>query len=301
MGGEGGERTERRLSGRACAERECHTYTDMWCVCVCVSLSKRENHPVPQEGGWEIERPYIHKDMVCACVCVCVCACVCVCVRVCVRGCAWVCVCVCVCACACACVCVYGKRENHPVPGGGGFSFPGPHAQLENHKTAGVEGGDAAEAEGYPISQGAGGGGGGGSRGATIYIYIYIYIYTFIYLFIYRLGVLANQHKDQSHKSVSNAPLCGHLELQTKRVFIPPSSGIGPQNPTVPEASVELKYEHTRLRTCTLNLLRRGGILACCQIRKTRHTLKLLVNAWVWLGEARSPEIRSDLLFVFGC
>ena len=36
-------------------------------------------------------------------------------------------------------VCVYGKRENHPVPqGGGGFSFlPGLHAQLENHKTAG--------------------------------------------------------------------------------------------------------------------------------------------------------------------
>ena len=72
------------------------------CVCVCLSQSKRENHPVPQEGGWEIEWPYIHKDMVC--------------------------------------VCVYSKRENHPVPhgGGGGFSFlPGPHAQLENRKTAG--------------------------------------------------------------------------------------------------------------------------------------------------------------------
>ena len=49
-----------------------------------VSQSKRENHPVPQEGGWEIEWPYIHKDMV---------------------G---------------VCVCVYGKRENHPVPQGGG-------------------------------------------------------------------------------------------------------------------------------------------------------------------------------------
>ena len=30
-------------------------------VCVCVSQSKRENHPFPQEGGWEIEWPYIHK------------------------------------------------------------------------------------------------------------------------------------------------------------------------------------------------------------------------------------------------
>ena len=37
-------------------------------VCVYVSQSKRENHPVPQEGGWEIEWPYIHKDMVCVCV-----------------------------------------------------------------------------------------------------------------------------------------------------------------------------------------------------------------------------------------
>ena len=34
-----------------------------------VSQSKRENHPVPQEGGWEIEWPYIHKDMVGVCVC----------------------------------------------------------------------------------------------------------------------------------------------------------------------------------------------------------------------------------------
>ena len=104
------------------------------CVCVYVSQSKRENHPVPQEGAWEIEWPYIHKDMVC--------------------------------------VCVYGERENQPVPqGGGGFSFlPGPHAQLENtkpqgwggdvqeaeHKTAAVGEGDAAEAEGYPVPQGGG-------------------------------------------------------------------------------------------------------------------------------------------------
>ena len=37
-------------------------------------------------------------------------------------------------------VSMYGKRENHLVPsgGGGGFSFlPGPHAQLDNHKTTG--------------------------------------------------------------------------------------------------------------------------------------------------------------------
>ena len=26
-----------------------------------MSQSKRENHPFPQEGGWEIEWPYIHK------------------------------------------------------------------------------------------------------------------------------------------------------------------------------------------------------------------------------------------------
>ena len=37
-------------------------------VCVYVSQSKRENHPVPQEGGWEIEWPYIDKDMVCVCM-----------------------------------------------------------------------------------------------------------------------------------------------------------------------------------------------------------------------------------------
>ena len=30
-------------------------------VCVYVSQSKRETHPFPQEGGWEIEWPYIHK------------------------------------------------------------------------------------------------------------------------------------------------------------------------------------------------------------------------------------------------
>ena len=94
MGGEGGERMERRLSRRACTERECHTYTDTWSVCV-----------------WLGDRMAIHSQR---------------------RG-----------------VCVCGKRENHPVPqgeggGGGGFSFlPGPHAQLENHTTAWVGGGDA--------------------------------------------------------------------------------------------------------------------------------------------------------------
>ena len=43
------------------------------CVCVYVFQSKRENHPVAQEGGWEIEWPYIHKDMGCVCVFLCVC------------------------------------------------------------------------------------------------------------------------------------------------------------------------------------------------------------------------------------
>ena len=31
------------------------------CVYICVSQSKRENHPFPQEGDWEIEWPYIDK------------------------------------------------------------------------------------------------------------------------------------------------------------------------------------------------------------------------------------------------
>ena len=77
------------------------------------------------------------------------------------RGVCGVCVCV-------WCVCVYGKRENHPVPqgeGGGGFSFlPGPHAQLENHKTAGVGGGDAAGSR----AQNRGGGGRGCRRSRGI-------------------------------------------------------------------------------------------------------------------------------------
>ena len=101
-------------------ENAIHTQTRGVCVCVYVSQSKRESHPVPQEGGW-------------------------------------------------LCVCVYGKRENHPVPQGGGVSFlPGPHAQLENHKTAGVGGGDAAGSRAQNRSGGEGdaaqGGGGGGEN-----------------------------------------------------------------------------------------------------------------------------------------
>ena len=42
-------------------ENAIHTQTRVVGVCVCVSQSKRENHPFPQEGGWEIEWPYIHK------------------------------------------------------------------------------------------------------------------------------------------------------------------------------------------------------------------------------------------------
>ena len=57
-------------------------------------------------------------------------------------------------------VCVYGKRENHPVPQGRGFSFlPGEGMPQEaEHKTAAVGEGDAAEAEGYPVPQGGGAG-----------------------------------------------------------------------------------------------------------------------------------------------
>ena len=41
--------------------RENAIHTQTRSVCVYVSQSKRENHPFPQEGGWEIEWPYIHK------------------------------------------------------------------------------------------------------------------------------------------------------------------------------------------------------------------------------------------------
>ena len=73
------------------------------CVCVCVSEQKG-NHPVPQEGGWEIEWPYIHKDMVGGCVCVC------------------------------------GKRENHPVPRGGGAGSPSSRARTHSWKTTKPQG-----------------------------------------------------------------------------------------------------------------------------------------------------------------
>ena len=97
-------------------ENAIHTQTRGVCVCVYVSQSKRENHPVPREGGWEIEWPYIHKDMVC--------------------------------------VCVWQKKSF----------LPGPHAQVENHKTAGVGGGDAAGSR----AQNRGGGGRGCRRSRGI-------------------------------------------------------------------------------------------------------------------------------------
>ena len=84
--------------------RENAIHTQTRGVCVCVSQSTRENHLVRQEGGWEIEWPYIHKDMVCVCVCL-----------------HW-----------------QKRKPSCSTEKGGGFSFlPGPHAQLENHKTAG--------------------------------------------------------------------------------------------------------------------------------------------------------------------
>ena len=110
-----------------CGERMPYIHRHVVCVCVCVSEQKG-NHPVPQEGGWEIEWPYIHKDMVGGCVC----------------------------------VCVWQKgKPSCSTGGGGGFSFlPGPHAQLENHKTAGEGGGDAAGSR----AQNRGGGGRGCRR-----------------------------------------------------------------------------------------------------------------------------------------
>ena len=56
--------------------------------------------------------------------------------------------------CVCVCVCVWGGAKGKTIlfhgGGGGGFSFLlGPHAPLENYKTAG--------GEGYPVPQGGGG------------------------------------------------------------------------------------------------------------------------------------------------
>ena len=45
-----------------CGERTPYMHRHVVCVCVYVSQSKREIHPFPQEGGREIEWPYIHKE-----------------------------------------------------------------------------------------------------------------------------------------------------------------------------------------------------------------------------------------------
>ena len=62
---------------------------------------------------------------------------------------------------------VYGKRENHPVPRGGGAGSPsslartmwGGDAAGSTAQNRGGGGGDAAEAEGYPVPQGKTAGG----------------------------------------------------------------------------------------------------------------------------------------------
>ena len=46
-----------------CGERTPYIHRHVVCVCIYnVSQSKREIHPFPQEGGREIEWPYIHKE-----------------------------------------------------------------------------------------------------------------------------------------------------------------------------------------------------------------------------------------------
>ena len=155
-GGEGGERMERRLSRRACTERECHTYTHTWgvCVCVCMCVSEQKGKPPCSTGGGLGDRMAIHSQRHGVCVCVCM---------------------------------AKGKTilfHRCPPVEQDGFPFchhtmslwvllpPWPARTVENHKTAGVGGGDAAgtdhktavvgegdaaEAEGYPVPQGGGG------------------------------------------------------------------------------------------------------------------------------------------------
>ena len=114
------------------------------CVClsVCLSVSKQKGKPSCSTGGGLGDRMAIHSQRhgVCACV------------RACVR--------------ACVCVCgAKGRTILFHRGGGGGFSFrPGPHAQLKNHKTAGVGGGDAAGSR----AQNRGGGGRGCRRSRGI-------------------------------------------------------------------------------------------------------------------------------------
>ena len=143
-GGKGGKEWNGGLAGEHVRrENAIHTQTRGLCVCVCgcvyVSQRKRENHPVPQEGGWEIEWPYIHKDVVCVCV-------------------------------------AKGKTILfHRGRGGGAAGSPSslarthswkttqPHGWGEGmreeaeHKIAAVGQGDAAEAEGYPVPHRGGG------------------------------------------------------------------------------------------------------------------------------------------------
>ena len=132
----------------------CVSVCECVCVCVCLSVSEQKGKPSCSAGGGLGDRMAIHSQRHDVCVCVPQGD------RMAIHsqrhG-----------------VCVCGKKENHPVPeGGGGFWFlPGPHAQLENHKTAGMpqeaEHKTAAVGNGLPqkqrdrgISCSTGGGGG---------------------------------------------------------------------------------------------------------------------------------------------
>ena len=61
---------ERRLSRRACTERECHTYTDTWSVCVwvCVCVSAQKGKPSCSTGGGLGDRMAIHSQRRGVCV-----------------------------------------------------------------------------------------------------------------------------------------------------------------------------------------------------------------------------------------